>query len=93
MLVSTKISEFMNSFGFKLFSWEFLLPGKMRCCNMFTDPGISGYFRTIMLWCQMDPARALPTNICVCIGYSSVKMCIPLYLFSFLSKVFKFFWF
>jgi hypothetical protein len=83
----------MYPFGFKLFSWEFLLAGKMRCCNVFIDPGISGYCRTIMLWCQMNPVRALPTNICVCIGYSSMKMCIPLYLFSFLSKVFKCFWF
>jgi len=48
MLVSTKISQPMNPFGFKLFSWEFLLAGKMRCCNVFADPGISGYFRAIM---------------------------------------------
>ena len=48
MLVPTKISEPMNPFGFKLFSWEFLLAGKMRWCNVFADPGISGYFRAIM---------------------------------------------
>jgi len=65
MLVSTKISEPMNPSGFKSFSWEFLLAGKMRCCNVFADPGISGYLRTIMLWCQMYPVRALPSNICV----------------------------
>ena len=48
MLVPTKISEPMNPFGFKLFSREFLLVGNMRCCNVFADPGISGYFRKSM---------------------------------------------